>query len=67
METSDIIQGFLYSDETHASRTLFALMKTLLRNEEKAKTRTRNEKYEIHIWIMSSIIRRYPDCWFELD
>ena len=54
-------QGFLYSDETCAHHTLCVLMKTLGSNEE-TKARVRNEKYEIHIWIMSSRICTYPEC-----
>ena len=34
----------LYSNETRARRTLFTLMKTLVRNEEK---QNKNEKQEI--------------------
>ena len=34
---------------------------------KKNETRTRNEKYEIHIRIMSSRIRGYLDCWFKFS
>ena len=51
--------GLLYSDETRAHRTLFALMKT--GKIKKMRTRMRHEKYEMCIWIMSLRICRYPD------
>ena len=55
---------FLYSDETGACHTLFALTKTQASNEQKkTKTRTKKEKYEIRIRLYtSSRIRRYSEC-----
>ena len=47
----------LYSDETHARRMLFALMKTLARNKEKLKQEqeTRNMRYACGSRVQESV------------
>ena len=47
----------LHSYETRARRTLFALMKTLARNEEKRnqERETRNTRYAYGLWVRESL------------
>ena len=57
--------GFFISRNSHSSYAVRA--NEALAQTKKNETRTRTRKYEIRIRIMSSRIRRYPECYFKFS